>query len=84
MIKRGMERYSRTPEGALYTFQWQDEKGEWEQTWDPRNKTGRDLRMPEAVQVSLDFDMGNGRVFNQEFIVPIGTDLYSTLYNYGT
>jgi general secretion pathway protein J len=61
-----------------------DEKGEWEQTWDPRNKTGRDLRMPEAVQVSLEFDMGNGRVFNQEFIVPIGTDLYSTLYNYGT
>jgi len=61
-----------------------DEKGEWEQTWDPRNKTGRDLRMPQAVQVSLEFDMGNNRVFNQEFIVPIGTDLYSTLYNYGT
>ena len=60
-----------------------DEKGEWEQTWDPRNKTGQDLRLPEAVQVSLEFDMGNGRVFNQEFIVPIGTDLYSTLYNYG-
>jgi len=60
-----------------------DEKGEWEQSWDPRNKTGQDLRLPEAVQVSLEFDMGNGRVFNQEFIVPIGTDLYSTLYNYG-
>lgn len=61
----------------------QDEKGEWEQTWDPRNKTGRDMRLPEAVQVSLEFDMGNGRIFNQEFIVPIGTDLYSTLYNFG-
>ncbi len=29
LIKSGLERYSRTPEGALYTFQWQDEKGEW-------------------------------------------------------
>jgi general secretion pathway protein J len=61
----------------------QEEKGEWEQTWDPRNKTGQDLRLPQAVQVSLEFDMGNGRFFNQEFIVPIGTDLYSTLYNFG-
>ncbi len=29
LLKRGIERYSRCPEGALYTFQWQDEKGEW-------------------------------------------------------
>jgi len=29
LLKRGLERYSRTPEGALFTFQWQDEKGEW-------------------------------------------------------
>ncbi|MDE0957139.1 MAG: serine protein kinase [Planctomycetota bacterium] len=29
LLKRGLERYSRTPEGALYTFQWQDEKGDW-------------------------------------------------------
>ena len=29
LLKRGLERYSRTPEGILYTFQWQDEKGDW-------------------------------------------------------
>ncbi len=29
LIKRGLERYSRTAEGAVFTFQWQDENGEW-------------------------------------------------------
>lgn len=29
MLKKGIERYSEDPEGALYTFQWQDENGEW-------------------------------------------------------
>ena len=29
LLKKGLERYSRTDEGALYTFEWQDENGEW-------------------------------------------------------
>ncbi|HCW44890.1 MAG TPA: serine protein kinase [Planctomycetes bacterium] len=29
LIKRGLEKYSRTPEGVLYTFQWEDENGDW-------------------------------------------------------
>ncbi|MEM7165959.1 MAG: serine protein kinase [Planctomycetota bacterium] len=29
MLKKGVERYSESREGALYTFQWQDEEGEW-------------------------------------------------------
>ncbi|MGE3965984.1 MAG: PrkA family serine protein kinase, partial [Planctomycetota bacterium] len=29
MVKKGLEHYSELPEGALYTFQWQDENGEW-------------------------------------------------------
>ena len=29
LIKRGLEQYSRKPEGALYTFQWEDENGNW-------------------------------------------------------
>jgi hypothetical protein len=33
--------------------------------------------------VSLTFDMGNGRVFNQEIIIPIGLDTIATMYNYG-
>lgn len=61
----------------------QDEKGEWEETWDPRNKTGQDLRLPEAVEVRLEVDLGNGRMFTQEFVIPIETDLYSTLYAFG-
>ncbi|RME16045.1 MAG: serine protein kinase, partial [Bdellovibrio sp.] len=30
MLKKGLERYSRTDQGALYTFEWVDEKGEFE------------------------------------------------------
>src|SRR5690606_31603583 len=26
MLKKGLERYSHTPEGAIYTFEWIDEK----------------------------------------------------------
>ncbi len=29
LLKRGVERYTRTEEGALYTFAWRDENGEW-------------------------------------------------------
>lgn len=29
MLKKGLEEYSRTPDGALYTFDWQDENGDW-------------------------------------------------------
>lgn len=29
MLKKGLEAYSRIPEGALYTFDWEDENGDW-------------------------------------------------------
>ncbi|MCA8961224.1 MAG: serine protein kinase, partial [Planctomycetes bacterium] len=29
VLKKGLEAYSRTPDGALYTFEWQDENGDW-------------------------------------------------------
>lgn len=35
LLKRGLERYSRTDEGALYTFGWREEDGGV--TWDPMN-----------------------------------------------
>jgi general secretion pathway protein J len=60
-----------------------DEKGEWVQSWDPKTKVDRELRLPRAVEVSLTFDMGNGRVFNQEIIIPIGLDTIASMYNYG-
>jgi general secretion pathway protein J len=60
-----------------------DDKGEWVQSWDPRTKVDRELRLPRAVEVSLTFDMGNGRVFSEEFIVPIELDTLGTMYNFG-
>jgi len=33
LLKRGLERYSRTPEGAIYTFGWKEEDGSI--SWDP-------------------------------------------------
>ena len=50
LIKRGIERYSRTPEGALYTFQWQDEKGEWVDS--PMNEDPLYL-VPESARPDL-------------------------------
>ncbi len=35
LLKRGLERYARQPEGALYTFGWKEEDGSI--TWDPMN-----------------------------------------------
>lgn len=30
LLKRGLEQYSRTPEGAMYTYEWVDEDGKFE------------------------------------------------------
>jgi general secretion pathway protein J len=60
-----------------------DDKGEWVQSWDPRTKIDRELRLPRAVEVRITFDMGNGREFNQELIIPIGLDTLATMYKYG-
>ena len=35
LLKRGLERYARIPEGALYTFGWKEEDGTI--AWDPMN-----------------------------------------------
>ncbi|WP_437203843.1 PrkA family serine protein kinase [Planctomicrobium sp. SH664] len=35
LLKRGLERYSRSDEGALYTFGWKEDDGSI--TWDPMN-----------------------------------------------
>jgi len=60
-----------------------DEKGEWVQSWNPRTKVDRELRLPAAVEVSIIFDMGNGREFSQELVIPIGLDTLATMYRYG-
>ncbi|MGE4001431.1 MAG: PrkA family serine protein kinase [Planctomycetaceae bacterium] len=44
LLKRGAERYSRTPEGALYTFGWKEDDGSI--TWDPMNSEPLQLIPP--------------------------------------
>ncbi|HIA27821.1 MAG TPA: serine protein kinase [Planctomycetes bacterium] len=50
LIKKGLEKYSRSPEGALYTFQWQDENGDWVDS--PMNEEPLYL-VPEAARADL-------------------------------
>ena len=45
LLKRGLERYSHTPEGALYTFGWREDDGTV--TWDPMN--GEPLQLIPAA-----------------------------------
>ncbi len=53
LVKRGLEVYSRTPEGALYTFQWlMPESEEWETT--PMNEEPLLLLPPATRQAVLD------------------------------
>jgi general secretion pathway protein J len=59
------------------------EQGEWVQRWNPRDKTGSEMRLPRAVQLSIEYDMGRGRVFTEELMIPIYTDIMSAFYGFG-
>ena len=49
LLKKGLERYSRSDDGALYTFEWQDEDGEWVPT--PMHEDPLYLVPPKAREV---------------------------------
>lgn len=53
LLKRGLERYSRTDEGALYTFGWKEEDGSI--LWDPMNGEPLQLVPPEHRQAVCDW-----------------------------
>ncbi len=58
LLKRGAERYSRSPEGALYTFGWKEEDGSI--TWDPMNSEPLQL-IPEAHREEIAAFLNEGR-----------------------
>ena len=58
LLKRGVERYSRTDEGALYTFGWKEDDGSI--TWDPMH--GEPLQLvPEEHRPEILTWLGVGR-----------------------
>lgn len=62
LMKRGLERYSRTDEGALYTFGWKEEDGSI--LWDPMNGEPLQLVPAEHRQavcdwINADLDAGH-------------------------
>ncbi|RME45731.1 MAG: serine protein kinase, partial [Deltaproteobacteria bacterium] len=61
LLKRGLEHYSRTPEGALYTFGWLPEPGAGEVSWCPMHEEPLHLVPEELRPVLLEELNGSGR-----------------------
>jgi serine protein kinase len=58
LLKRGLQRYSRTEDGQLYTFGWKEEDGSI--TWDPMN--GEPLQLiPEEQREEIVSFLNEGR-----------------------
>ncbi|WP_437186419.1 PrkA family serine protein kinase [Planctomicrobium sp. SH668] len=58
LLKRGLERYSRTEAGALYTFGWKEEDGSV--TWDPMNCDPL-LLIPDSARHEFENFFNEGR-----------------------
>ncbi len=58
LLKRGAERYSRTNEGALYTFGWKEDDGSI--TWDPMNSEPLQL-FPKEQRADVVEALNEGR-----------------------
>ncbi len=58
LLKRGTERYSRTDEGALYTFGWKEDDGSI--TWDPMNSEPLQL-FPKEQRADVVAALNEGR-----------------------
>ncbi|GIX03441.1 MAG: serine protein kinase [Planctomycetaceae bacterium] len=68
LLKRGLERYSRKPEGALYTFGWKEPDGSI--TWDPMH--GEPLQLiPQAYRAQVCEELNAGKDPNKDYIVEI-------------
>lgn len=70
LLKQGLERYSRTEEGAVYSFGWKEEDGSI--LWDPMNSDPLQLIPLENRQEICDY-LNTGRDANKEsdYIVEI-------------
>jgi serine protein kinase len=72
LLKRGLERYARKPEGALYTFGWKEVDGSI--TWDPMHGEPL-LLVPHAFRDEVSATLNEGRDPDKQFCVEISGDI---------
>lgn len=72
LLKRGVERYARKPEGALYTFGWKEEDGSI--TWDPMHGEPL-LLVPNAYREEICQALNEGRDPDKQYKVEINGDI---------
>ncbi len=62
LLKKGMEHYSQTDDGALYTFDWRDEGPVGEEHWTPCPMHEEPLRLiPQEHRAALLSELNGGR-----------------------
>ncbi|MBI1310036.1 serine protein kinase [bacterium] len=71
LLKKGLERYARTDEGALYTFGWKEDDGSI--TWDPMHSEPLQL-IPMAQRADIAAWLNEGRS-EDDFRVEIRGDI---------
>ena len=72
LLKKGLQRYARKPEGAVYSFGWKEEDGSV--SWDPMN--GEPLQLiPHAYREEICASLNEGRDRNKQFVVEIAGDV---------
>uniref|UniRef100_A0A7C2NX29 Serine protein kinase n=1 Tax=Schlesneria paludicola TaxID=360056 RepID=A0A7C2NX29_9PLAN len=72
LLKRGLERYSRRPDGALYTFGWKETDGSV--TWDPMHGDPMQL-IPAAFREEICAELNTGRDPTKHTTVEIEGDV---------
>ncbi|MEE2828670.1 MAG: serine protein kinase, partial [Myxococcota bacterium] len=77
LLKKGLENYSRTPEGALYTFSWRDDSEEGGWIDDPVHDEPLKL-IPEAFRskVARDLNSGDFRIQIKGDLSPVSRFMY--------
>lgn len=72
LLKRGLERYSRKPEGALYSFGWKQDDGTI--IWDPMNSEPLQL-VPHDQRERFCAILNEGRNPDKDYCVEIAGDV---------
>lgn len=72
LLKRGLERYSRKPEGALYSFGWKQDDGTI--IWDPMNSEPLQL-VPHDQREKFCAILNEGRDPDKDYCVEIAGDV---------
>ncbi|HET6424214.1 MAG TPA: serine protein kinase, partial [Planctomycetaceae bacterium] len=72
LLKRGLQRYSRTPQGALYTFGWKEDDGSI--IWDPMHSEPLQL-IPVAAREEVCNSLNEGRDPHKDYMVEITGDV---------